>query len=70
MNELKPCPFCGNEAAVKAKRPFSKKLRTTYVACIYVQCEGCLAEIGVLVANGGNLCERIDAAVEKWNIRE
>ncbi len=67
MDELKKCPFCGDEAEVY-----------TYVGerhiAVHIQCKGCLAQMGadrpLSSATRGDLFFTTDGdAVAAWNRR-
>ena len=60
MDELKPCPFCGGEAAIvhQARRKVRGLEKYVYGNCVY--CTNCDAEI----------FSSINKATEMWNRRE
>ena len=60
MEKLKPCPFCGGEAAIvhQARRKVYKSDKYVYGNCVY--CTHCDAEI----------FSSINKAIEMWNRRE
>lgn len=67
--ELKPCPFCGGKAIIKA---FNKK----YGFAIWCQCKECCARTDEYCPNTDNEDTAIDniesckaKAVEQWNRR-
>lgn len=67
--ELKPCPFCGGKAIIKAA---NKK----YGFAIWCQCKECYARTDGYYPNTDNEDETIDniesckaEAVEQWNRR-
>ncbi len=62
MDELKPCPFCGNKDAFVE----SMQVRKGYEANI--QCNGCLASIHIITFDGEE--EAIKQVCEDWNRRE
>lgn len=56
-NELKPCPFCGNNAKIVKSRNIAAKTKEVY----YVQCVGCEVRTPIKV--------EINTTVEAWNRR-
>ena len=61
MEELKPCPFCGNRDAFLE----SFKVRKGYEAA--VQCNGCLAQMVTITYDTEE--EAIESAEKAWNRR-
>lgn len=67
--ELKPCPFCGGEAVIKA-------VNRNYGLTIWCQCQKCGARTEGYLPNTNNEDATIDSiencknrALEKWNRR-
>lgn len=58
MSELKPCPFCGEEAKLLDKTNYYETGGYTYY---FVRCNNCGAE------NGWNM--QLEKAIEAWNRR-
>jgi hypothetical protein len=60
MNELKPCPFCGNEADLIEDEVFSIQCRT----------EGCFLNLYIEDYGPIFTFDHLELLVEAWNTRE
>lgn len=72
MAELKPCPFCGNEARIAVKQDSGRR-RVWYVRCskCNARTDGCYEPIDLdeWAKPHEKIAETIDRAVKLWNRR-
>ena len=59
--EIKPCPFCGGRATIRAVTPVHSNVKAYGYGGYFVMCENCLT-----TSNNYNTPER---AAEHWNRR-
>lgn len=64
MNELKPCPFCGNKAALE----YDEKRNSIDVVCSYCNCIMSGFYVYYRHRNGA-FEETAEKAIEEWNRR-
>ena len=60
--KLKPCPFCGGEAAKRAEE-------INGIRAIYVLCKECSASSGVYRTRNPRVRDEENPAIKAWNRR-
>lgn len=63
MTELKPCPFCGEEAVFRSATAFNGKYPS-----FYIKCSSCDMQTLSYVDTGCDL-KALEQAIEVWNRR-